>query len=94
MGASTVEASKIAGHASIKITEEYTVVQLKRQEELTVRIQGKLEWAARRVGAVLTANRPVSEAPAGDVPSALVLTEKRVWLGELDLTGQLTKNLA
>jgi hypothetical protein len=35
VGGSTIEASKIAGHASTKITEEYTVVQLKRQEELT-----------------------------------------------------------
>ena len=46
MGGSSIEASKIAGHASTKITEEYTVVQFKRQEELTRRIQEKLTKAA------------------------------------------------
>ena len=30
-----IETSQIAGHANTKITEEYTVVQLRRQEELT-----------------------------------------------------------
>src|ERR1017187_2872112 len=33
----SIEASKIAGHANTKITEEYTIVQLKRQNELTRR---------------------------------------------------------
>ncbi len=40
--------SKIAGHANTKITEEYTIVQMKRQEELTRRIQDKRAKAARR----------------------------------------------
>jgi integrase len=48
VGGSAIEASKIAGHASTKITEDYTVVQLKRQEELTRRIQDKLAKAAKR----------------------------------------------
>jgi integrase len=48
VGGSSIEASKIAGHASTKITEDYTVVQLKRQEELTRRIQQKLAKAAQR----------------------------------------------
>jgi len=43
-----LEASKIAGHSKVKITEDYTVVQLKRQDELTRRIQEKLPRAARR----------------------------------------------
>jgi hypothetical protein len=46
VGGSSIEASRIAGHASTKITEEYTVVQLKRQEELTLRIPEKLSQAA------------------------------------------------
>lgn len=46
---SSVEVSRIAGHANTKITEEYTVVQLKRQEELTRRIQDRLEETARKV---------------------------------------------
>lgn len=48
VGASSIETSKIAGHANTKITEEYTIVQLKRQEELTRRIQGRRAKAAKR----------------------------------------------
>jgi integrase len=48
VGGSSIEASKIAGHANVRMTEEYTVVQLKRQEELTRRIQDKLAKAKRR----------------------------------------------
>jgi hypothetical protein len=47
-GGSAIEASKTAGHASTKITEDYTVVQLRRRAELTRRIQDKLAKAARR----------------------------------------------
>lgn len=49
VGASSIEASRIAGHASTKMTEQYTVVQLNRQEELTRRIQERLAAAATRV---------------------------------------------
>src|ERR1017187_7738477 len=42
------EASKIAGHANTKITEEYTIGQLKRQDELTRRIQCRHAKAAKR----------------------------------------------
>jgi integrase len=48
VGGSSIEASKIAGHANTKITEAYTVVQLKRQEELTRRIQDKRAKAGKR----------------------------------------------
>lgn len=47
VGGSSIEVSKIAGHANVRMTEEYTVVQLKRQEELTRRIQDKLAKAER-----------------------------------------------
>jgi integrase len=40
-GGSAIEASKIAGHASVSMTGDYTVVRLKRQEELTRAIQGR-----------------------------------------------------
>jgi hypothetical protein len=33
VGGSSIETSQIAGHANTKITEEYTLVQLRRQEE-------------------------------------------------------------
>jgi integrase len=49
VGASSIEASRIAGHASTKMTEQYTVVQLNRQQELTRRIQERLAAAATQV---------------------------------------------
>src|SRR4029077_18558946 len=49
VGASSIEASRIAGHASTKMTEQYTVVQLNRQEELPRRIQERLAAAATQV---------------------------------------------
>jgi hypothetical protein len=48
VGGSSIESSKIAGHASTAITEEYTFVQLKRQDELTRRIQDKRAKAAKK----------------------------------------------
>jgi hypothetical protein len=50
VGGSSIETSQIAGHANTKITEEYTVVQLRRQEELTRRIQAKRAKAGKRNG--------------------------------------------
>lgn len=48
VGASSIEASRIAGQSDTRITEEYTIVQLRRQEELTRRLQNKREKAAKR----------------------------------------------
>jgi integrase len=48
VGGSSIEASQIAGHANSKMTGEYTVVQLRRQEELTQRLQEKLAQADKR----------------------------------------------
>lgn len=47
VGASAIEASKIAGHASVSMTGDYTHVQLKRQEELTRAIQQRLRRSLR-----------------------------------------------
>jgi integrase len=41
VGGSSIETSQIAGHANTKMTEQYTVVDLDRQNELTRRIQEK-----------------------------------------------------
>jgi integrase len=49
VGGSSIETSKIAGHANVRMTEEYTFVQMKRQEDLTRRIQDKLAKAKKRV---------------------------------------------
>jgi integrase len=48
VGGSSIETSQIAGHANTKVTEEYTIVQLRRQEELTRRIQNKRAKASKR----------------------------------------------
>ncbi len=42
VGGSSIEASNIAGHATLRMTEEYTKVQLNRQEQLTRLIQDRL----------------------------------------------------
>jgi len=47
-GGSAIEASKIAGHASVSMTGDYTIVQLKRQEELTRAIQARVAVARTR----------------------------------------------
>lgn len=38
---SSLEASIIAGHSEIRTTKEYTLVPMKRQEELTRHVQDK-----------------------------------------------------
>ncbi|MBI4459649.1 MAG: tyrosine-type recombinase/integrase, partial [Acidobacteria bacterium] len=47
VGASSIEASKIAGHSSVNMTNDYTHVQLRRQEDLTRAIQERLNRAVR-----------------------------------------------
>ena len=47
-GGSSIGAGKIAGHATVSMTGDYAVVQLKRQAELTRAIQERLEEARRR----------------------------------------------
>jgi integrase len=42
VGGSSIEVSKIAGHSTVRMTEEYTKIQLSRQDELTRMIQERL----------------------------------------------------
>lgn len=42
-GASTIEASQMAGHSRPAVTNQYTIVQQKRQEELVVKRQGRFQ---------------------------------------------------
>ncbi|MEO8427844.1 MAG: site-specific integrase, partial [Verrucomicrobiota bacterium] len=42
VGGSSIEASKIAGHSTVRMTEEYTKIQLTRQDQLTRLIQERL----------------------------------------------------
>jgi integrase len=53
VGGSSIEASKIAGHSTVRMTEEYTKIQLTRQEELTRRIQERLASVGEKQAAVL-----------------------------------------
>jgi len=48
VGGSSIEASKIAGHATVSMTGDYTVVRLKRQEELTRAIQDRVARAREK----------------------------------------------
>jgi integrase len=55
-GASSIEASKLAGHASVEMTNEYTFVDLERQRETTSGISARLA-DARAVCAASDAER-------------------------------------
>ena len=47
--ASAIEASKIAGHATVSMTGDYTFVDVERQEETTRRIQQRMDKAKAKV---------------------------------------------
>jgi len=53
VGGSSIEASKIAGHSTVRMTEEYTKIQLTRQEELTRLIQERLATIGDKQTAIL-----------------------------------------
>ena len=61
MGGSSIEASKIAGHCTVRPTEEYTKIQRQGQEELTRVIQERLATAAGK-------NKMNAEDPKTPVP--------------------------
>jgi hypothetical protein len=48
VGGSSIEISKIAGHANVSMTGDYTIVQLQRQDELTRAIQGRMAAAQKK----------------------------------------------
>jgi integrase len=53
VGGSSIEASKIAGHSTVRMTEDYTKVQLNRQEALTRLIQERLASVGEKQTAVV-----------------------------------------
>jgi integrase len=53
VGGSSIEASKIAGHSTVRMTEEYTKIQLTRQDELTRLIQERLASVGEKQPAVV-----------------------------------------
>ena len=56
-GASSIEASKIAGHATVNMTGDYTIVQFTRQEALTCAIQKRLGEASAEVARLSLASQ-------------------------------------
>jgi integrase len=73
VGASSIEASRIAGHANVRMTDEYTIVQPKRQEELTRRIQDMLANAKGRVAhRTELANIDIDGSPRGVLPESKI----------------------
>jgi len=48
VGASSIEASRIAGHSTVRMTEEYTKIQFSRMDELTRLIQEKVANARKQ----------------------------------------------
>lgn len=67
VGGSAIEASKIAGHADVDMTAEYTFVAPEPQNELTRRIQARLAKAAKEAS---KQKKAAKEAPAPTVPAA------------------------
>jgi hypothetical protein len=53
LGGSSIEASKIDSHSTVRMTEEYTKSQLTRQEELTRLIQDRLASVGEKRPAVV-----------------------------------------
>ncbi len=72
VGGSAIEASKIAGHADLEMTGEYTFVAPERQNELTRRIQERLTKVAKRSEAEI----PEYPAPSdSEIPPNLAEAE-------------------
>jgi len=69
VGGSAIEASKIAGHADLEMTGEYTFVAPERQNELTRRIQQRLAVASTKLEASESLPIPASTL---ETPSSLV----------------------
>ncbi len=71
VGGSAIEASKIAGHANLEMTGEYTFVAPERQNELTRRIQEKLAGAASKRTSAPAVPAHARAPGAPDVPPNL-----------------------
>jgi len=69
VGGSSIEASKIAGHSTVRMTEGYTNIQLNRQAALTRLIQEKLASVGGQPQAPPV---PVQELAVVEMKSTLV----------------------
>jgi integrase len=64
VGGSSIEASKIAGHSTVRMTEEYTKIQLTRQDELTRLIQDRLAIAGEKLSGGDDGGSEAAESPS------------------------------
>ena len=82
VGGSALEASKIAGHADVDMTAEYTFVAPERQNELTRRIQARLAKAAKEASkqkkAAKKAASPVTSAASASSAPEMPLATRLV----------------
>ena len=63
-GGSSIEASKMAGHSTVRMTEGYTKIQLNRQADLTRRIQERLASAGAKLSGEHAADSETPQSPA------------------------------
>jgi len=68
VGGSAIEASKIAGHADVDMTADYTFVDIERQQQLTEAIQERLARAYQAKDQQTTQEKPAPGIPPEPVP--------------------------
>jgi len=76
VGGSAIEAQKIAGHATVNMTGDYTIVQLKRQDELTRAIQERLASVRQRLSDEKDDSESAAPAPStSEAPPSLATAQ-------------------
>jgi integrase len=68
-GGSSIEASKMAGHSTVRMTEGYTKIQLNRQADLTRLIQERLASAGEKLSGEHEANGETPGSPTAKFAS-------------------------
>lgn len=68
VGGTAIEASKIAGHADVDMTAEYTFVDIERQQQLTCAIQERLSKATGKKPAATVSNAATETPPTSSPP--------------------------
>jgi len=87
-GASSIEASKIAGHAGVAITAEYTFIGIERQDETTRAIQDRMANARKEQGTDQNHDSPATPAPEVP-PTPAVPAEENPCLEHLPAASRL-----
>ena len=69
VGGSSIEASKMAGHSTVRMTEGYTKIQLNRQGDLTRLIQERLASAGEKLSGEHEAKGETPKSPVAKFAS-------------------------